>query len=415
VQLRAHTRAFAGGLPRVFWVLWWGVLLNRAASFVVGFLALFLVQERGYGAAEAGRVVALYGLGGTFAALAGGALADRVGRRATMMVSLAGNALAVASLPFARSPTLLAGLTLVAGAAGQALGPALNAAVADVIPLPDRPRAFGLVYWGANVGFGLGYAIAGVVGTRSLPALFVLDAATTLAFLGLVTWKVPETRPAHGEHHPALAGLRKVFTDGPFVAFLGLHLLALMVFCQWALMLGVDVAAHGVGRAGYAFLLWENCAGAILFQPILGPLLRRRDPTRALIASALLFGAGYGLNAVATTLPLYAVGVALWTLGEVMGLPVASALAASLAPPSLRGRYQGAYSTAFSVAFFLSPLLSGELAAWAGARAVWLACLAVGAVVAVGHALAAGPRRRRLLERSQAEDGAGEAAGAPVA
>jgi MFS family permease len=392
----------------VFWVLWWGVVLNRAASFVVGFLALFLVQERGFGAAEAGRVVALYGLGGTFAALVGGTLADRVGRRVTMLASLTGSALAVAALPFARSPALLAGLTLVAGATGQAYGPALNAAVADVVPLEERPRAFGLVYWGANIGFGVGYSIAGAVGTRSLPALFLLDAATTCAFACLVAWKVPETRPARLEHHTAIAGLRRVFSDRPFVVFLGLHLVVLLIFTQWALMLGVDVTAHGVGRGGYAFLLWENCAGAILFQPLLGRWLRRRDPTASLVASALLFGAGFGLNAVATTLPLYAVGVALWTLGEVMGLPVASALAASLAPPSLRGRYQGAYSTTFSVAFFLSPLLSGELAERAGARAVWLACLGAGVLVALGHLAAAGPRRRRLAERER-EEGGGEA------
>ncbi len=408
LSLRARYRAFAGGLPPVFWVLWWGVVLNRAASFVVGFLALFLVQERGFGTAEAGRVVALYGAGGMLAALVGGTAADRVGRRSTMMVSLACNAAAVAALPFAQAPELLAGLTFLAGAAGQALGPALNAALADVVPLPERPRAFGLVYWAANIGFGLGYAIAGVVGTRSLPALFLLDAATTLAFLGLVTWKVPETRPARLEHHTAVAGLRRVFSDRPFVVFLGLHLVVLLVFTQWALMLGVDVAAHGVGRGGYAFLLWVNCAGAILFQPLLGRWLRRRDPTPSLVASALLFGVGYGLNAVATTLPLYAVGVGLWTLGEVMGPPGrlgARGLAgAARAPRPLPGGVR----TIFSVAFFLSPLLSGELAARAGARAVWLACLGAGVLVALGHLAAAGPRRRRLAEREREEEG-GEA------
>jgi MFS family permease len=109
--------------------------------------------------------------------------------------------------------------------------------------------------------------------------------------------------------------------------------------------------------------------------------------------------ARYGIRA----LPLYAVGVALWTLGEVLGLPVASALAASLAPASLRGRYQGAYSTTASIAFALSPFLSGELAARAGARAVWIACLGVGALVAAGHVVAAGPRRRRLRERARDE------------
>jgi MFS family permease len=397
----ARIRALAGSLPSSFWVLWWGVLLNRAASFVVGFLALFLVQERGYGVAAAGRMVALYGVGGVLAAVVGGTMADRLGRRFTMLVGLALSALAVGALAVARGPALLAGLTFLAGAAGQMYPPALNAAVADVVPFADRPRAFGLVYWAANVGFGLGFAIAAAVGPHSLPALFVLDAVTTAGFLALVAWRFSETRPTAIEHHPVVRGLWRVLGDRPFVTFLGLHLVILLVFTQWALLLGVDTAAHGVGRGGYALLLCLNCVGAIVLQPLLGPWIARRDPTRALVASALFFGIGYGLNAFATTLPLYAVGVLLWTVGEVLCLPVASALAAALAPPALRGRYQGVYALVFSGAFALSPFLSGELAARAGARAVWLACLAAGGLVALGHLAVAGPRRRRLVDRAR--------------
>jgi MFS family permease len=383
-------------LSPVFWVLWWGVLLNRAASFVVGFLALFLVRERGFGVVAAGQIVALYGFGGMAASLVGGVLADRLGRRATMVASLALNAVAVGGLAAVRAPWLIAAFTLLAGATGQMYPPALNAAVADVVPLAERPRAFGLVYWAANVGFGFGYALAGAVGTRSLPALFALDAATTCAFALLVTLKVPETRPAGLEHDPVLAGLRRVLADGTFVAFLGLHLIALLVFTQWELVLPLDVAAHGVGPGGYAFLLWLNCAGAVILQPLLGPWLRGKDSARILAGSALLFGLGFGLNALGGSLSLYAAGVAVWTLGEVLGFPAASTLTAQLAPPALRGRYQGAFVTTWCAAFALSPLLSSALAERAGARAVWVACLAAGTVAALGHLAAAGPRRRRL-------------------
>jgi len=393
----------AASLPPAFWVLWWGVLVNRAASFVAAFLALFLVQERGFDVAAAGRVVALYGVGGIAGAVVGGAVADRIGRRFTMLSSLALSAAAVGSLALARGTFGIAALTLLAGFAGQTYAPALNAAVADVVPLPDRRRAFGLVYWAANVGYGVGFAVAGAVGPKSLPALFVLDAATTAAFLLLVAWRMPETRPAGAGRDPVLGGLRRVVTDGTFMVFLGLQLVVLLVFTQWVLMLGVDTAAHGVGRAGYAFLMWLNCAGAIVLQPLLGRWIIRRDPTWSLVSSALLFGIGYGLNAFATGLPVYAVGVVLWTMGEVLCLPVASAVPAALAPPELRGRYQGVFATVFASAFALSPLLSGELAARAGARAVWFACLGAGVLAAAGHLAAAGPRRRRLVERARQE------------
>jgi MFS family permease len=402
MPLRDRTRAFVGGLPTVFWVLWWGVLINRAASFVVGFLALFLVQERGLDAAAAGRVVALFGVGGTLTSLAGGAMADRVGRRATMLLGLLGNALSVGALSLSHGPLLLSAATLVAGASGQLYAPALNAAVADVVPIRDRPRAFGLLYWGANVGFGLGYAIAATVGSKSLPLLFLFDASTTCAFAALVAAKVPETRPKEPSPSSVFGGLGRVLKDGPFIALLGLHLAALLIFCQWELMFAVDVAAHGVGRSGYAFLLWLNCAGAILLQPLLGGMIQRRDPTRVLSASALLLGLGYGLNAFAHSLPLYAAGVLLWTLGEVLGLPVASALSASLAPRALRGRYQGAYVTTTALAFALSPILSGELAALFGVRVLWGTCFGLGGLVALGHLAAAGPRRRRLSNPERA-------------
>ncbi len=394
----ARLRALAGSLPPAFWVLWWGVLLNRAASFVAAFLGLFLVEERGLSVELAGAVVALYGVGGILGALAGGAVSDRLGRRFTMLLSLGVNAAAVGSLAAARGTALVAALTLVAGLAGQTNTPALNAAVADVVPYPDRRRAFGLTYWAANAGYGVGFAVAAAVGPHSLPALFVLDAITTAGFLLLVAWRMPETRPAAAARDPVLAGLGRVVADGTFMAFLGLHLLALLVFTQWQLMLPTDAAAHGVGRAGYSLIMWLNCAGAIVLQPLLGSRVGGRDPTRSLVASALLFGVGYGLNAFATGLPVYLLGAVLWTTGEVLCLPVASALAAALAPPELRGRYQGVFSTVFAGAFALSPWLSGKLAAHAGARAVWFACLGAGLLAALGH-LAAGPSRRRRLER----------------
>lgn len=59
LSLRASVKAAAGGLSSVFWTLWWGLLVNRLASFVVAFLAIFLVRERGFSPAAAGWVVSL--------------------------------------------------------------------------------------------------------------------------------------------------------------------------------------------------------------------------------------------------------------------------------------------------------------------------------------------------------------------
>ena len=121
---------------------------------------------------------------------------------------------------------------------------------------------------------------------------------------------------------------------------------------------------------------------------------------RTLLKSSL-FGAGFGVNAAGGSILVYGLGTALWTVGEVIGLPVAATMVANLAAPSLRGRYQGAFSMSWGIAFVVSPLAAGETMQRFGTRTLWLGCLAVAFVVAVGHLLTAEPRRRRIAALTQ--------------
>ena len=40
-------------LPRAYWYIWAGTLVNKLGTFVVPFLALYLTQQRGFSAATA--------------------------------------------------------------------------------------------------------------------------------------------------------------------------------------------------------------------------------------------------------------------------------------------------------------------------------------------------------------------------
>jgi MFS family permease len=88
-----------------------------------------------------------------------------------------------------------------------------------------------------------------------------------------------------------------------------------------------------------------------------------------------------------------------WSTGELLGMPAASAVVAQLAPPDLRGRYQGAYGFSFSAGMTLAPILSGLVLAHAGSTALWTACLAMGTATAALHfALGMARREPRLGE-----------------
>jgi MFS family permease len=389
-------RSALGGLPAAFWTLWAGMLVNRLASFVATFLGLYLVREQGLTASGAGRVVALWGAGQLLAGPLGGALADRFGRRATMMFGLSAGGACVAAIGIVESPEALAPLTFFASLCGETYRPAANAVVADVVAPLDRPRAYGLIYWAVNLAWTVSLSLAGLVAERSIRWLFLADALTSFLFAAIVAARVPETRPALADSAPVLAGMARVLRDQVLLTFLGLHFLALLVFVQFQLAAPLDYAAHGVGPAGFSLLMAMNGLGVVVLQPLLGSRVAQSDGARMLSLSALLIGIGMGFNAFQGSVSAYVVGNVTWTVGEVLGFPVANALVASLAPPELRGRYQGAFSMALGLAFTAAPALGGAVLEGLGGRALWLGCLGLGALVALGHALAAPARRRRL-------------------
>src|SRR5205814_8360493 len=103
----------------VFWVLFWGTLVNRAASFVGVFLALHLTQDLAISKATAGWIVGCWGIGSWLASPIAGVLADGIGRRITMLLGLGFGGLSVLAIAFAADVRVLCVLCFVGGATQQ--------------------------------------------------------------------------------------------------------------------------------------------------------------------------------------------------------------------------------------------------------------------------------------------------------
>lgn len=407
-SLRATAHQVAGGLPRTFWVLWTGMLVNRIGCFVVPFLAVYLTQERGLSPKAAGAVVALYGAGAAVASALGGYCADHFGRRITMIGALGLGGLGMIGLGFAHDLRVIAPACFVVAVLGESYRPAMQAALADLVPPKDRVRAFGLLYWVINLGVSFGLAAAGLLATRSFLLLFVGDGLTSIVF-GLLVWRlVPETRPHHGAAHAGpprpgfVRGFLAPYRDPPFAAFWLLSFLVLLIFMQHIAALPVAMIERGVSRASLGVVLAVNGILIVLVQPFLAPRLARLNHSRVLAAGAAMVGLGFGLNALAQGAWPFAIAVGVWTVGEIFTLPIANAVVADVAPSHIRGRYQGAYGLTFGLAAFSAPLIGTAVLERFGDAALWWGCLGLGIVVGIGHLLLA-PRLTRLreLRRSQ--------------
>lgn len=373
------------GLPRTFWYLWTGALVDRLGTFVYTFLALYLTRERHFSVAHAGLVIALYGAGNFASGPVGGYLADHVGRRRTMLVSFVLSAAAMLHLGFARAAWHITLATPLLGFCSNLFRPAQQATVADVVPPADRTRAYGYLYWAVNLGFAGAAMLGGFIAERNFTLLFVGDAITTLLFGVIVYLRVPETHPEQHVVGRARPDLRVPLRDRPFLIFVIAQLLVMLVGSQGNSTLPLDLRDHGIAPATYGWLLAINGVMIVLFQPTAVRWVQRFDRGHVLGLAALLQGVGFGLTALGHSTAWYAFTVVVWTTAELGYSPVSPAVVSDLAPAHLRGTYQGVYSMAWGAGSFLAPALGSVVLGQLGSVPLWSSCFVVGVIAAVLH------------------------------
>ena len=404
-RLRTTTSRWREGLPRAFWFLWVGTIINRLGGFVLPFLTLYLTTERGFSVGQAALMVSLFGAGSFTAALVGGELTDRLGRRPVVLASLFIAPVVTVSLGLVRPVAWIAVGTALLGFFVDLYRPAVSAAIADLVPPEGRPRAYGYLYWAINLGAAVAPVIAGLMAQRAYLLLFIGDAVTTFVFGLIVMAGVPETQPAQAaqSRRESIRMRLDVLRREPLLlAFTALALLFGTVYMQAHVTLPVEMQSHGLTPADYGLAVAVNGALIVVLGLPASHSAARWPRFPALAAAGVLLGVGFGLNAVAATLPAYALAVVIWTLGEILGATVAPSVVADLAPVAYRGLYQGVFGAAWGLAFFTGPLLGGWVYDRFGPDALWGMCFLAGLVLATGYLAMVRPVRRRMVEGARA-------------
>ena len=255
----------AGGLPRPFWYVWTGTIVNRLGQFVEPFLALYLVQARGVSLTTTGLVLAGFGLGAFASQPLGGWLADRYGRRFTMVLGLTSSAAALTLLGVARPLWLIAVAAALYGLVVDMYRPAVAAVVADLVDPKDRVRAYALVYWAVNLGVSFSGLLGGVLALHGWWLLFALDAITCLGMAILIARGVPETRPERDEHDSG--GYSEAVRDRLLLALTALTLVGATVYLQAYITLPLAMREDGLSPAAYGVAYAVNPIVVILVQP----------------------------------------------------------------------------------------------------------------------------------------------------
>ncbi len=388
--LRVFARAYGeayGGLPRAAWVLALLELVNRSGMMVLFFLTLYMTRRLGFSVGEAGFVMSAYGLGSMLGTYFGGRFCDRLGAYHVQKLSLAASAALLVALQLPREVGGMALLALVLAAFQDALHPANAAATAEICEPALQPKGFSLHRLAANLGFSIGPVVGGYLAERDYGLLFWVDGLTSLAAAALAFAFLPAAGP-HGVARPRRARTRSVWQRPAFLRLLPLVFGIGLIFAQFFSMFPLYLrSVYGLAESRVGGLVAVNTALIVSVEMLLMHALRRHRPARVLILGAALLGLGFGLMPFGTGLAFAAFTVVVWTMGEMLTMPMLMTLTTARADPAAIGEYQGMTSLAFACASTFGPALSASLYGAAGPDSVWYACGALGGLLAGCFAL----------------------------
>jgi MFS family permease len=372
--------------PRTFWLMILVNFIDRlGGSLLFPFFALYLTQRFGVSMTEVGTLFAAFSLSSFLGAFPGGALSDRFGRKGIIIFSLLSTSLITLLMGVANSFQLFVAIAFISGIFTDIGGPAYEAAFMDVLPADKRASGFGIRRVAFNLAVVLGPAIGGFIAARSYFALFAIDAVVSAIVALLVFVLIPETKPARAEGEKvettaqSFGGYLRVLRDGRFMAFVGASLLGWMIYLNMNTTMGVYLRDnHGIPASGYGWLVSLNAFMVVLFQIPITRRIEKRPPMLIMAVGVLFFAVGLGMYGLVSAFWMFAVGMAILTIGEMLVSPTAAALVASFAPESMRGRYNFIYGSSWGISLALGPFLAGKIMDNYNPDLLWTACFVIG-------------------------------------
>lgn len=358
--------------------------VNRLGAFSISFLAVLITTRFGASPAVAGGVSAGFGLATIPSRLAGGRLADRIGRRRTIVVGLVGCAVAQAGLAAAGSLAAVVGWAVLLGLVFEIYEPPSQAMIADVVAPDQQVRAYSLLNAALAVaGMGAGLLASGL-GRWDLRWLFVADAVTCL----LCALTVQLVLPA--DHRGAAVGIDREavrlapWRDPALLRMLAAGTLFAVVYLQIMITLPLTLGARGLRPTDAGILFTASALTITAGQPLMRwQRLSALPAPIALAAGYLLLALGLSGYALAHTLPAFLASTVVWSAGDLLLVGRAYAVVAALAPPGGTGRYLAVFGTSWGLAGIAAPLVGTQLLERAGPGALWTAMALAGLLLAV--------------------------------
>jgi DHA1 family tetracycline resistance protein-like MFS transporter len=307
-----------------------------------------------------------------------GALSDRFGRRPVILLSNLGLGLDYILMALAPSLWWLLIGRLLAGITAASITTA-NAYIADVTPPEKRAAGFGILGAAFGLGFVIGPALGGVLGSIDLRLPFWVAAGLSLANFVYGWLILPESLPAEHRRPFAWRGANPLGALRFLRAHPGVPVLAGGLFLSQLAHMALPAAfvlyanyryGWDERQVGLALALVGICS-AIVQAGLVRRVIPRIGERRGLLFGLSMGAAGFALYGIAPEGWVLLLGVpvmALWGFAT----PSAQGLLTRAIEPEAQGRLQGALTSLTGIAGIIGPLMFSQiLAAAIGPLKAW--------------------------------------------
>ncbi|WP_338870606.1 MFS transporter [Spirosoma sp. SC4-14] len=385
--IRLYQSAYRG-LPPSVWLLAGVMFINRCGTMVLPFLTLYLTQYLHFSVAQAGIIMAVYGMGAFVGTFIGGRLTDRFGFYYIQLFSLLFGGFWLILLQFVTNFYALCGCVFTFTLLGDSFRPANQAAIAYYSDIGTRTRAFSLNRLAINLGWAIGGGIGGWLASIQYNLLFWTDGLTCL-LAGVVLWlflPVPhQTTPANlAPSEPATLKTTSPqdspYRDKLFIAFVLCAALYLAVFMQLFSIVPLFFREIlQMKESAIGFIMALNGLIIVVVEMALVYSLEQQNHSKIrLIMIGITFTSLAYLSLAFANLHWFGsqsaalLFILLATVGEMMSMPFIQAFSVERSRPATRGQYIALYSMGTALAQTTAPAFGSQMVASFGFSTHWI-------------------------------------------
>ena len=390
--------------PKQLWILFMGSFIySIGQGLIFPFFSLYVREKFDLSMIGVGFTIAAFILPSILSQTVGGHLADKFGRRIIMLISTLFAGIFLLGYGFVESITLWIIITILDGLFGPMFGPAMNAMIADIVDQSKRLQAYGLRRIIHNLGIVIGPIVGGLIAKVSYIILFIISAITNILFFFVIFFFIKETKPekqifqdeklvtsSDKKENNALfsEGYNRILKDRVFIFFCIITIMVSVVYSQMTINFPVYIKENfGILEDKFGQLMAINASMVVILQYPIAKIISKYKKTIMMALGAFLYAVGFGSIGLSNSFPLFAMNIAILTVGEMVITPVNTSFVADISPEDMRGRYMSALGIVGMLGFGIGPIIGGFFMDKIGGNFSWLIIFIFGVVSSTGYLL----------------------------